>query len=113
MDALPFQPAGPPRHLSLAQSPVSAQQVNNPTAGPLMSVRLVNMSASYAHIGYGPTAAVAQANSVSIPDGSTQEQILLLPNSEKTVRLAPGTWFSGIVETGSGALQIAPGSGGV
>lgn len=112
MDSGPWAPAGPPINIPLAQTPTPGVQTPNPAAGPQVSFRMVNMSASYTHVGFGQTAAVAQASCIAIPDGVTANQVVLLPNSEKTFLLAPATYFSAMTESGTGNLQIAQGYGG-
>jgi len=73
-------------------------------------MRIVNASTNLVHIGYGPTAAIAQANAVAATAGNPAPSIPLLGGAVEILRFSAGLYFSGAAGAAS-TVYMTPGEG--
>lgn len=73
-------------------------------------MRIVNASNNTVHLGFGSTAAVAQANAVESVAGNPAPSIPLLPGAVEILRFSAGLFFSGAA-AGASTVYITPGEG--
>lgn len=73
-------------------------------------IRIVNASANTVHLGYGPTAAEAQANAVAAVAGNPAPSIPLVPGAVEILRFSSGMYFSGVA-AGASTVYMTPGEG--
>lgn len=73
-------------------------------------MRIVNASANTVHLGFGPTAAAAQANAVAAVAGNPAPSIPLVPGAVEILRFSAGLFFSGAA-AGASTVYMTPGEG--
>jgi hypothetical protein len=73
-------------------------------------VRIVNASANTVHLGYGSTAAEAQANAVAAVAGNPAPSIPLVAGAVEILRFSAGLYFSGAA-SGASTVYMTPGEG--
>jgi hypothetical protein len=73
-------------------------------------MRIVNASTNLVHIGYGPTAAAAQANAVAAAAGTPAAGIPMLGGAVEILRFPFGSYFSGVAASAS-TVYMTPGEG--
>jgi len=73
-------------------------------------IRIVNASTNIVHLGYGPTAAEAQANAVAALAGNPSPAVPLVPGAVEILRFGEETYFSGLSATAT-TVYITPGQG--
>lgn len=86
--------------------PVFQKIADNPSG----QMRIINASANIVHLGYGPTAADAQANAVAAVAGNPAPSIPLLPGAVEVMRFSAGIYFSGAA-SGASTVYMTPGKG--
>lgn len=88
------------------QAPVNGRFAAQETG----QVRLVNAGTTVVYLGVGPTAAVAQANSVAPTGGSPAPCIPLIPGAVEILRFPIASYFSGL-SSAAATVFITPGEG--
>lgn len=73
-------------------------------------IRIVNTSSNTVHLGYGPTAAIAQANAVAAAAGNPAPSIPLVAGAVEILRFSAGMYFSGVA-AGASTIYMTPGEG--
>jgi len=73
-------------------------------------MRIVNASNNTVHLGYGATAAIAQANAVAAVAGNPAPSIPLVPGAVEILRFSAGMYFSGGA-AGASTVYMTPGEG--
>lgn len=73
-------------------------------------VRVINTGSVTVHLGVGPTAAKAQANTVAAVSGNPGPGIPLVPGAVEIMRFPLGSFFSGLASTAT-TVYITPGTG--
>lgn len=74
------------------------------------SFRIFNSSAVIVHVGWGGTAAQAQANSVAAVAGTPQNSVVIAPGAVEVLGFADGSFFSGI-SASAASVYITAGEG--
>lgn len=72
--------------------------------------RVVNPGTEVVHIGWGATAAEAQANAVAATYGTPRDSLLIMPNSIEIITFSRNLYFSGVCDT-SNDIYITIGDG--
>ena len=83
------------------------QKFSDHVAGQM---RIVNASTNTVHLGYGPTAAEAQANAVAALAGNPAPSIPLVAGAVEILRFSAGMYFSGVAAAAS-TIYMTPGEG--
>jgi hypothetical protein len=73
-------------------------------------IRIVNSSSNLVHLGYGPTAAIAQANAVAAVAGNPAPSVPLVAGAVEILRFSAGLYFSGAA-AGASTVYMTPGEG--
>ena len=73
-------------------------------------IRIVNASANIVHLGYGPTASIAQANAVAALAGNPAPSVPLVAGAVEILRFSAGMYFSGVASAAS-TVYMTPGEG--
>lgn len=73
-------------------------------------IRIVNSSTNIVHLGYGPTAAEAQANAVAAAAGNPAPSVPLVAGAVEILRFSAGMYFSGGA-AGASTVYMTPGEG--
>jgi hypothetical protein len=73
-------------------------------------MRIVNTSLNTVHLGYGPTAAEAQANAVAATAGNPAPSVPLVAGAVEILRFSAGLFFSGAA-AGASTVYMTPGEG--
>jgi len=73
-------------------------------------MRIVNASNNTVHLGFGPTAAIAQANAVAATAGNPAAGIPLVAGAVEVLRFPAGWYFSGVAGAAS-TVYVTPGEG--
>jgi hypothetical protein len=73
-------------------------------------IRIVNASTNIVHLGYGPTAAIAQSNAVAATAGNPAAGIPLVAGAVEVLRFPAGWYFSGVAGAAS-TVYLTPGEG--
>ena len=108
-----FNPQGETVVIAAAVAPPLGVQVpvyqkfSDHVAGQM---RIVNASANTVHLGYGPTAAEAQANAVAAAAGNPAPSIPLVAGAVEILRFSAGLYFSGAAGAAS-TVYMTPGEG--
>jgi hypothetical protein len=72
--------------------------------------RIVNASVNTVFLGFGATAAIAQANAVEPIAGTSTQTVVLLSGAIEILRFGRNSFFSGIA-SGASTVYIVPGEG--
>ena len=73
--------------------------------------RVVNSSTTTTiHLGWGPTAALAQTNAAAAASGAPAAGLPMLPGGTEILRFSPGVFFSAFA-SGATTVFITPGQG--
>lgn len=83
------------------------QKFSDHVAGQM---RIVNASLNTVHLGYGATAAEAQANAVAAVAGNPAPSIPLVAGAVEILRFPFGSYFSGLA-AGATTVYVTPGEG--
>jgi hypothetical protein len=73
-------------------------------------IRFINSSSNLVHIGFGPTAAEAQANAVAAVAGNPAPSIPLVAGAVEILRFSCGMYFTGLA-AGASTIYMTPGEG--
>lgn len=73
-------------------------------------IRIVNASQNTVHLGFGPTAAIAQANAVAAAAGNPAPSVPLVAGAVEILRFSAGWYFSGAA-SGASTVYMTPGEG--
>lgn len=73
-------------------------------------IRVVNASTNLVHLGYGPTAAIAQANAVAALAGNPAPSVPVVAGTVEILRFPAGSFFSGVAGAAS-TIYLTPGEG--
>ena len=73
-------------------------------------MRIVNASNNTVHLGFGPTAAIAQANAVAAVAGNPAPSVPLVAGAVEILRFSAGLFFSGAA-AGASTVYMTPGEG--
>jgi hypothetical protein len=110
---IPFNPQGETVVIAAAVAPPLGVQVpvyekfSSYVAGQM---RIVNSSNNIVHLGFGPTAAIAQTNAVAAAAGNPAPSIPMLPGAVEILRFSAGFFFSGAAGAAS-TVYMTPGEG--
>jgi hypothetical protein len=112
MDFQAFQPSGPTVAISApTSSPVTGVQVQPGMTG-MISIYICNPVAAAVVIGFGATAAAAQANAVLPNSGTTQTgAIVIAPSFGKAFNFPANTYFSALAASTGGTVYLTGGQG--
>jgi len=108
-----FNPLGLTIAIVAAAAPplgVQAPSLGRVDNTPSGQYRIVNSGAVAVFLGYGKTAAAAQANAVAPISDTPRQAIALLPGAIEVISFGDGTFFSGRAAS-SVTLYITPGVG--
>lgn len=110
---IPFNPQG--ETVVVAATSPAPTGVQAPVKGSFSAqesgqVRVVNAGSVIVHLGVGPTAAKAQANTVAGVAGNPGPGIPLLPGAVEILRFPLGSYFSGL-SASAATVYITPGTG--
>ena len=73
-------------------------------------IRIVNAGLNLVHIGYGPTAAIAQANAVAALAGNPAPSVPVLAGAVEILRFSAGLYFSAVAGAAT-TIYMTPGEG--
>lgn len=73
-------------------------------------IRIVNAGTNLVHIGYGPTAAEAQANAVAALAGNPAPSVPVLAGAVEILRFSAGLYFSAVAGSAT-TIYMTPGEG--
>lgn len=110
---IPFSPQGQTVAIAaaaVAPAGVLVDVLEKYSAQSTGQMRIVNNNPAMVHLGYGPTAAIAQANAVAATAGSPSNAIALPPGVVEILRFPYGSYFSG-VSTSNATVYLTPGQG--
>lgn len=71
--------------------------------------RVINAGTGIVFLGYGATA--AEANAAATVVSSTAPAFPLLPNTDEILTFVPNAYFTGITAAGNATIYITPGDG--
>lgn len=108
-----FNPQGETVVIAAAVAPPLGVQVpvyEKFSAHQAGQMRIVNASTNLVHIGYGPTAAIAQANAVAATAGNPAPSIPLPGGAVEILRFSAGVYLSGVAAAAT-TIYMTPGEG--
>lgn len=111
---IPFNPTGNTVAITAANpAPTGVQALpTNPNYTlDVGQFRIANSSTgNIVHLGWGPTAALAQTNAVAAASGTPAAGLPILPGAIEVLRFTPGIFFSAFA-AGASTVFITPGQG--
>jgi hypothetical protein len=105
-----FRPKGNTIVVPAATSAPTGVAGGGPAAGDV-TYTMYNSGTVPVALGYGVSAAAAQANAVFPTAGTSQPSIVLAPGTVQVFTLVDGMFFSGITGSGTATVYICPGEG--
>jgi len=91
-------------------APAAIQAVSSTLGGN--QYRIINASSTVTvFLGYGTTAAEANAAATVLTAGNTAASIPLLPGTDEILSFVPNAYFTGITASGNATVYIVPGDG--
>jgi hypothetical protein len=114
----PFLPTGPVQAIAVTVAASTAVQTTSSSGFTTSSGNnavLTNVGSVPVQVGWGSSAAVAQALCASfVATGAatgSANTFILLPNSQVTISVGPGSFYSTICASGTATLYVQPGDG--
>lgn len=93
--------------LAATTAPAAVQCASTTLGGN--QYRIINAGSVTVFLGYGTTAALANASAVQVT--SSQEAFPLLPNTDEILTFVPNAYFTGVTASGTATVYITPGDG--
>jgi Na+/phosphate symporter len=93
--------------LAASSAPTAVQCASTTLGGN--QYRVINAGTVIVFLGYGTTAAAANASATQVT--SSQEAFPLLPSTDEILTFVPNAYFTGVTASGTATVYITPGDG--